>query len=247
MSYLYFAPNVEKTAFKIGFSNNPRSRLVTVVGEINYDKTYMFECENATAVENFCHLHFKEYNTRIYKGDGHTEWFDIAIFKVAKDLIIRQTELLGIIGHFPFLYKFKPKNVVAKNTRTPINIPPYITVEKALNDIHRENYANLYYLNEIMCDDVCNYVEGSGKRFIVNFTDKKSAADFLKHNEYVRDSGLVSTFFKVTTLKNKRVLSAEILLDVKTLRETSKSDIRLDCMVSMLEDLHTQLYDSYEI
>jgi len=108
MTFLYLAPNIEGTAFKVGFSADPVSRLDMVVGDINYEKTYLFKCDNCALVENFCHEHFKEFNVQIYEsGDGYTEWFNASIYKVAKNLVIRNQELLGIVDHYFYFSKFK--------------------------------------------------------------------------------------------------------------------------------------------
>ena len=115
MAYLYHAPNIEKTGIKIGFSIEPPSRLNKVMGDIDYKRTYVFECINEAAVEDFCHKYFSNFSIDLYEsGDGYTEWFDICIRKVAKDLLLRNTELLGIVDHFNYLDKFNSK------TTTPL-------------------------------------------------------------------------------------------------------------------------------
>ena len=120
MTYLYLAPNIEKTGIKIGFSVEPTSRLNGVVGNIDYKKTYIFECKNVASVEDFCHKYFSEFSINLYEsGDGHTEWFDICIRKVAKDLILRNMKLLGIIDHFNYLDRFD-KTI----TKTPLQDVP---------------------------------------------------------------------------------------------------------------------------
>ena len=128
MKYLYFAPNIENTAFKMGFSINPCLRLDTVVGNINYKKTYIFECEHAAAAEDFCHKFFKEFSVRIYEGDGATEWFDISIFKVALKKILKHTELLGIGQYFKYIDIYPiPEQRTSKHIDVPISTPPTMT------------------------------------------------------------------------------------------------------------------------
>ena len=110
MAYLYHAPNIERTGIKIGFSITPISRLNVVVGDIDYKRTYVFECENVPAVEDFCHKYFTDFSINLYEsGDGYTEWFDICIQKVAKDLMLRNKKLLGITDHFNYLDRFNLK------------------------------------------------------------------------------------------------------------------------------------------
>jgi len=107
MPYLYFAPNIEKSGIKIGFSKYPDKRLDEVVGDIDYNKTYLFKCDNANAVEDFCHKYFKDFKVNIYEsGDGHTEWFNPCISTVAKELVLKHSELLGITEHFKYLNEF---------------------------------------------------------------------------------------------------------------------------------------------
>lgn len=106
MSYLYLAPNIERSAFKIGYSNNPASRLTKVDGNINFNKTYIFECAKPCKIESFCHKHFKDFKRKIYEGDGHTEWFDISIFELAKELLIKNVTLLQILDHFAYNKRF---------------------------------------------------------------------------------------------------------------------------------------------
>lgn len=123
MAYLYHAPNVEKTGVKIGFSIKPNERLDRVVGDIDYKHTYVFDCENESIVEDFCHKYFSEFSINIYEsGDGYTEWFDICIQKVAKELLIRNTKLLGITNHFDYLELFK-----SDITNTPLQDVPRIS------------------------------------------------------------------------------------------------------------------------
>jgi len=109
MDYIYFAPNKEYTAFKIGFSCRPDIRLSNVDGNVDYSKTYLFECKNKYSIEDFCHRYFKDFNVVIYEGDGSTEWFDIAIFKTAKDVLIQNQRMLSIINHYKFNESFIEK------------------------------------------------------------------------------------------------------------------------------------------
>jgi hypothetical protein len=117
MSYLYFAPNKEKTGFKIGFSNEPNKRLRRVKGKIDYERTYIFDCKNNKHVEDFCHKYFEDFNIALYEsGDGKEEWYEICIFKVAIDLLLEHKELLGIKDHFLFKEKFSDKKEWSPNT-----------------------------------------------------------------------------------------------------------------------------------
>jgi integrase/recombinase XerD len=110
--YLYFAPNKDGSAFKIGFSIAPDSRLNIVEGDIDYPKTYLFECKNKAsmkAVEDFSHKYFEDFKVEIYEGDGKTEWFDISIFKVAINTLLDNRKILGIVNHFKFKENFTEK------------------------------------------------------------------------------------------------------------------------------------------
>jgi len=109
MDYIYFAPNKEYTAFKIGFSNKPDIRLSNVDGAIDFAKTYLFECVNKYSAEDFCHRYFEDFKVDIYEGDGKTEWFDIAIFKTAKDVLIKNQRMLSITNHYTFNESFADK------------------------------------------------------------------------------------------------------------------------------------------
>lgn len=120
MDYIYLAPNKEYTAFKIGFSNKPDIRLSNVDGEVDYGKTYLFECNSKYSTEDFCHRYFKDFKVDLYTGDGSTEWFDIAIFKTARSVIIKNQGMLGIINHYKFNESFieKAKPVRKENYGT---------------------------------------------------------------------------------------------------------------------------------
>lgn len=139
MDYLYFAPNKEYTAFKIGFSNMPDIRLHNVDGNIDYSKTYLFECDNKYSVEDFCHRYFKDFNVVIYEGDGSTEWFDIAIFKTAMDVIIKNKKMLSISDPYKFKENFtprtKPVRKMTDGTMTETEL------ESFLQDISTGNYG----------------------------------------------------------------------------------------------------------
>ena len=246
MQHMYFAPNVEKTAFKIGFSITPDLRLDKVVGNISYAKTYIFECEDSKATEDFCHKFFKEFNVRIYEGDGASEWFDISIFKVALKKVIRHAELLGITKHFKFLERFTPID------KTPISSPlaltPIVNIpNEDVNDIHRTNYANLQYLTKHMASLDWKFLGTNAYDLKYGVDDYPAIDELLKHNKYLRDSGHGCGYFRVH-YKSKRRYTSHIVIhwtqvNSKTIRRTSKSDLRLDCMSEMLDDLHTQMLD----
>jgi len=109
MDYLYLAPNIEKTAFKIGFSDKPDTRLNNVSGNIDYGKTHLFECHSVKETESFCHKYFNEFNIKIYEGDGSTEWFDISIFASVIKMLQRHSELLDIVKHYKYYSIFSQK------------------------------------------------------------------------------------------------------------------------------------------
>ena len=245
---MYFAPNVERTAFKIGFSITPDLRLDTVVGDINYAKTYIFECEDSRASEDFCHKFFKEFNVRIYEGDGASEWFDISIFKVALKKVIRHAELLGITNHFKFLEKFSP---IDRNPSLPDK--PLIEIEESdipdteTNRLHCTNYANLRYLVKHMARFDWTYIRQGGYELKYGIDDYAAVEELLNHNKYFRDTGHSCGFFRAH-YKSKRKHTSHIIIqwtrvNSKTIRRTSELDLRLHCMSEMLDDLHGQMID----
>jgi len=252
MNYLYFAPNKERTAFKMGFSITPDIRLDTVVGDINYDKTYLFECDDAHATERFCHQYFKDFNVKIYEGDGATEWFDISIFKVALKKVIRHAELLGIVNHYKFMNRFTPivkcKMPNYQAAEGLIEFDDVIPPDPCVNLAHRTNYKNLHYLVEHMLDFDWTYLGTNTYELKFGRDEYKVIDDLLTHNKYSRDSGRTYGYFNVHW-RSKRTYTSHIVIkwttvNSKTILKSSPTDLRLDCMVGMLEDLHSQQLDS---
>lgn len=244
MSYLYLAPNMEKTAFKIGYSTSPLTRLPMVMGDIDLANTYLFSCENAAIVESFCHKHFKEFNKQIYpKGsDGYTEWFDINIFKLAKTLIIRNDTLLGIIKHIPYGTEFPTEKVVNDQSVLPKKYTrTYDTeVDGVLVEAHRKNYSNLMYLLEHFNDFKW---EGDCGTLRVKYfpAEYERMGKFLSHNEYIRDSGWYHGFFSIMA-KYDYVTSKDVIIEfnrlsIKDIKRASSLDLRLDCVIGMVERL----------
>lgn len=94
--YIYLAPNVERTALKIGYSDSPDTRLWSIDGDINYDKTIAFECNTVRSTEKFLHTYFEDFSIEIYKGNGKTEWFEISILPIVIETIRKYKKMLSI-------------------------------------------------------------------------------------------------------------------------------------------------------
>ncbi len=146
MTYLYIAPDVKKTGLKIGFSLEPNVRLNKVVGKIDFDKTYLFNCLNNKAVEKFCHKYFDKFRIKIYEGDGDTEWFNICIKQVAMDLIFRNKKLLGIVNHGSFNSMFTRKK---KDNSKKILIKLKSDVAAALYNVVDGGYISFNHMIDI--------------------------------------------------------------------------------------------------
>jgi len=90
-SYVYLFPLKNRSAFKIGKSNNPKKRFSTLLKfyDLDYHNTILFKCQSendAYIIENILHKSFKN-NKYIFEYEGGTKFFNYNILPDVKSMI----------------------------------------------------------------------------------------------------------------------------------------------------------------
>ncbi|WP_196491520.1 GIY-YIG nuclease family protein [Burkholderia diffusa] len=97
MSVLYLLVNEEATAFKIGVSQRPHSRIASL--PVSIDTSLSLEVEmldgNAYGAERTLHYLFRNRRYPMPHGDGYTEWFEITALPEVVGFLAEQRDKLG--------------------------------------------------------------------------------------------------------------------------------------------------------
>ncbi|HKT26566.1 GIY-YIG nuclease family protein [Dyella sp.] len=95
---LYLLVNEEHSAFKIGVSHRPHQRISRLPNNIDVSSSYevRFRDGSAYEAERVLHHMFRQKNFDMPRGEGYTEWFDIASLEDVLRFIENQKHLLSV-------------------------------------------------------------------------------------------------------------------------------------------------------
>lgn len=94
--HLYLLMSKDGDAFKIGVSANTKQRISVLPEEIEEAISYEYPVKDGDAygTERILHHRFRDRRVKRPRGDGHTEWFDIAALpEVLRFISIHRTSL----------------------------------------------------------------------------------------------------------------------------------------------------------
>jgi|SRR5690242_17045370 hypothetical protein len=95
---LYLLVNSERPAFKIGVSISPHKRIASLPDDIAVSESYevRFADDSAYRAELVMHHLFRHRRFDMPRGDGYTEWFDIAALPEVIQFITENGQRLGV-------------------------------------------------------------------------------------------------------------------------------------------------------
>lgn len=95
---LYLLVNSERPAFKIGVSISPHKRIANLPDDIAVSESYevRFADDSAYQAESVMHHLFRHRRFDMPRGDGYTEWFDIAALPEVIQFITENSQRLGV-------------------------------------------------------------------------------------------------------------------------------------------------------
>lgn len=95
---LYLLVNTEHSAFKIGVSVSPHQRIASLPDDIAVLDSYevRFTDDTAYRAELVMHHLFRHRKFDMPRGNGYTEWFNIAALPEVMQFITEQGRLLGV-------------------------------------------------------------------------------------------------------------------------------------------------------
>lgn len=139
MSQVYIAPLKDKTAFKIGRSNNPIDRILTLsyYYDFDYSDIMLIDCKTTSEsfiLENILHT-ICDNEREILNFDGGTEFFKYIIYdktvEVCKNIVLLKN---FTISSFPIIEDIKMNNIVKIDDVEKI-------IQSLCNKIHKKRLS----------------------------------------------------------------------------------------------------------
>lgn len=228
---LYILIHSDNTSFKVGITNNMKSRLNSIerdFGNINKSESLVYSCDNRSLLENIEHgIHAylnNHYFSPKFLGGGSTEWFSIHAFKKAIKMIQLFIEELENFNFEDNLKEFLERKIDFEASFAKLDqTKNFLEIHsKVVNEVNNFIYINIEEisvskrkgafvvtsdnLNDLMIDElpIFQWVRKEGRELIF---DIQIYNKWKKDKSYKATRGLVEIkFFNDFNWKNYKAM-----------------------------------------